>query len=105
MSNRAGERETNDRAGLHAVGAQAAQRKPLQALGKLAAVAIHQQRQMREFQPPRIGAEGAENVDLHAGVGDVILAADDMGNAGEDVIDDAGEGVERRAVRADQHGV
>ena len=50
-------------------------------------------------------AERREQVDLHAGVGDVVLAADDVGDAGVDVVHHRGEGVERRAVGADQHRV
>ncbi len=47
----------------------------------------------------------ATDVDLHAGVGDVVLAADDVADLAVDVIDHAGEGVERGAVRADQHRI
>ena len=53
----------------------------------------------------RIAAERLPEVDLHAGVGDVVLAADDMGDAALEVVDHAGEGIERGAVGAQQHRV
>ena len=79
------------------------------ALGELAAVLVHEQRQVGEAGQHRAastsGVEGGHDVDLDAGVGDVVLAADDVGDAGLQVIHDTGEGVEGGAVGADEHGV
>src|SRR5690606_31957226 len=52
-----------------------------------------------------LGAERFEDLDLHGRVRDVILAADDVRDGEVDVVDDAGEGIERRAVGADQNGI
>ena len=53
----------------------------------------------------RIAAERLPEVDLHAGVGDVVLAAHDVRDAAFQVVHDGGEGVERRAVAADHHRI
>ena len=47
-------------------------------------------------------AKRLEQLDLHSGIGDVILAADDMGHFEVQVIDDGGQGVEIAAVLAQQ---
>ena len=46
----------------------------------------------------RRGAERLEQLDLRRGVGDVVLAADDMGDAEIDVVDHARQRVEIGAV-------
>ena len=48
----------------------------------------------------RLGAERLEQRDLHAGVGDVVVAADDMGDAHVDVVDDRRQRIEIGAVLA-----
>ena len=53
----------------------------------------------------RIVLQRLEQLHLHAAVGDVILAADDVRDAELGVVDDAGEGVEERAVGADDDRV
>ncbi len=50
-------------------------------------------------------AQRLEDLDLRAGVGDVVLAADHMGDAEVDVVDHRGQRVEIGAVGADQHRV
>ncbi len=50
-------------------------------------------------------AQRLEDLDLCAGVADVILAADDVGDAEIDVIDHRGQRVEVAAIGADQHRV
>jgi hypothetical protein len=50
-------------------------------------------------------AEGFEDFDLHAGVRDVVFAADDVGDLEVDVVDDAGQRVEEGAVFADEDGI
>ena len=51
------------------------------------------------------GVERPEHLDLRAAVGDVILAADDMGDGEGDVVDHRGEAVEIAAVGAHQHRI
>ena len=51
------------------------------------------------------GPEGLEDQELREGVREVLLGADDVGDLHLDVVDDAGEVVERRAVGADDHEV
>ena len=53
----------------------------------------------------RVSPQCRPDVELHRRVGDVILAADDVGDAGREVVHDGGEGVERRTVCADEHRV
>ena len=53
----------------------------------------------------RRAAERLEDLDLHRRVGDVVLAADDMGDAKVDVVDDGRQGVEIGAVLAPQHRI
>ena len=53
----------------------------------------------------RLGAERLEQRDLHAGIGDMVVAADDMGDAQVDVVDDRRQRVEIGAVLAHQHRV
>ena len=57
---------------------------------------------------PKAGAGAAkrlEDLDLHRGVGDVVFAADDMGDAEVDVVDHRGQRVEVAAVLARQHRI
>jgi hypothetical protein len=53
----------------------------------------------------RSASQRPENLDLHCGVGDMVLAADDMGDAHVDVVDDRGQRTEKRAVLARQHRI
>ena len=50
-------------------------------------------------------AHGVEQINLHGGVGDMVLAPDDMGNPHIRVVHHRGKRIQRRAVGADQHGV
>ena len=50
-------------------------------------------------------AQRLEDLDLRAGVGDVVLAADHVGDAEVDVVDHRGQRVEIGAVLADQHRI
>ena len=62
-----------------------------EALGQLA-LAAGQQRFVREGRERR--AERGEHLDLGRGVGDMILAAQHMGDAHVDIVDHRGEHVE-----------
>ena len=54
----------------------------------------------------RLGmAQRPEQQDVLGRVGEVVLAADDVGDLHRGVVDDHGEVVERRAVGADDHEV
>ena len=53
----------------------------------------------------RRGAQRLEQLDLRRGVGHMVLAADDMGDAEVDVVDHARQRVEIGAVVPDQHRV
>ena len=53
----------------------------------------------------RRGAQRFEQLDLDARVGHVVFAANDVGDGKVDVVDDAGERIQRRAVLADQNRV
>ncbi len=53
----------------------------------------------------RFGAKRLEQRDLHPGVGDVIVAADDMGDAHLDIVGDGRQRVEKRAILAHQHWI
>ena len=61
-----------------------------------AARRVDQQRQVREGR--HAAAERLEHLDLRAGVGDVVLAADHVRDGEVDVVDHRGEAVEVRAV-------
>ena len=50
-------------------------------------------------------AQRPEHLYLRAAVGDVILAADDMGDGEGDIVDHRGEAVEVAAVGAHQHRI
>ncbi len=50
-------------------------------------------------------AERLEELDLRRGIGDMVLAANDMGDAEIDVVDHARQGVEIAAIGAHQHGI
>ena len=52
-----------------------------------------------------LGIERAEDLDLGGAVGDVVLAADHVGDAEGDVVDHRREAVEVAAVGAHQHGI
>ena len=49
--------------------------------------------------------QSAKNIDLHAGIGDVILAPDHMRDAEVDVIDNAAQRIEKLPILLQQHGV
>ena len=49
--------------------------------------------------------ERLEQLDLRRGIGDMILAANDMGDAEIDIVDDGRQRVEIAAIVADQHRV
>ena len=69
------------------------------ALGELGPVGAEDERHVAEAR--RRQAEGLVEEDLLGRVGDVVVAAEDVGDAEEGVVDDAGEVVGRRAVRLD----
>ena len=50
-------------------------------------------------------AERLEDLDLRGGVGDVILAAHDVGDGEFDIVHDRGQRVEEAAILADQHRI
>ena len=88
---------------LKALLAHARDRQRAEPLGQRFALRAGEQIVMRENGHGR--AQRLENLDLHRCVGHVILAADDVGDAHIRVVGHAREGVERRAVLADQHGI
>src|ERR1700674_4880214 len=51
------------------------------------------------------GGERLEQLNLRRGVDDMVLAANDVGDAEIDVVDDARQRIEIGAVRSHQHGV
>ena len=53
----------------------------------------------------QLGAQGLEDQELREGVGQVLLGADDVGDLHLDVVDDAGEVVERHPVGPDDDEV
>src|SRR5271166_5049895 len=53
----------------------------------------------------RLCAKRLEDLDLDRRIRNVVLAANDMGDAGVGIVGDAREGVERRAVFADEHRI
>ena len=53
----------------------------------------------------RRGTERGEDLELNRRVGDMVLAADDLGDAELGIVHDAGEGIERLAVLADEHRI
>src|SRR4029078_12231424 len=53
----------------------------------------------------RLAAERLEELDLHGGIDDMILAADHMGDAEVDIIDDRRQGVEIGPVFSHQHRI
>src|SRR5690606_28986185 len=52
-----------------------------------------------------LGPQRLEDLDLGAGVGDVVLAPDDVGDLHVDVVDDRRQRIEEQPVLADQHRV
>ena len=50
-------------------------------------------------------AERFEDLKLHARIGNVVFAADDVRDAEVDVVDDAGEGIEIGPVGTNEHGI
>ena len=72
-------------------------------LAELGAVGAVDQRDMGEAR--RLGAERMVELGLAEGVGQVVVAADDMGDAHVDVVDHDREHVGGRAVGAQQHHV
>ncbi len=73
------------------------------ALGELLAVEAVQQRQVGVDR--RLRAERLEHEQLLGRVGEVVLAANDVRDAGVEVVDGDGEVVEHAAVGARDHGV
>ena len=73
------------------------------ALGELLAVVAVDQRHVRELR--RRPAHGLEDRDLPGGVGQVIVAADDVGDAHVVIVDHDREHVGRLAVGAQQHEI
>ena len=73
------------------------------ALGKLGAIGGHQQRQVRECR--RRDARGFEDQHVLEGVGQVILAADDVADAQVHVVGAGGQVVSGHAVAAQQREV
>ncbi len=53
----------------------------------------------------RLVAQGLEQLELHPGVGGVVIAANDVGDPKVGVIDDGRERVEEGSVGADHHGI
>ena len=60
---------------------------------------------MREDGRLPLGRQRREQLQLHRGIGDVILAANNMGDREIDVVDDRGQRIKETAVLADQHRV
>ena len=73
------------------------------ALGQAFAAGIGQQIVMGKLRHGR--AEQFEQLDLYGRIGDVILAADDMGHRHIDIIDDRRQRVEIGAIGAHQHRI
>ena len=73
---------------------------PMAALGELGAVGRNQQREVRENG--RGDAGGLEDQNVFEGVGEVVLAADDMADAEIDVVGTGGHVVGGQAVAAQQ---
>ncbi len=73
------------------------------ALGELGAIGRDQQGKMGELR--RLDAQALEDQQMLEGVGEVILAADDVADAQIGVVDAGGEVVRRHAVRAQQREV
>ena len=92
-----------DRLGQVAGVAQLLDRRGAVALGELRAVGAVQQRQVRV--PRRRRAQRLEHQQLLGRVGEVVLAAHDVRDAGVEVVDGDREVVERRAVGAGDHRV
>src|SRR5690606_19060335 len=88
---------------LIAVGAHVHDGQRTQTLGQGRAVGADQQRHVGETG--NLGPQRLEYLDLGAGVGDVVLAPDDVGDVHVDVIDDRWQSVEEQAVLADQNRV
>src|SRR5690606_15814814 len=72
-------------------------------LGELGALLVEDHRQVRERR--NLGAQRAVDVDLARGVVDVVVAADDIGDAHVEVVDDHREVVGRVAVGAEDDEV
>ena len=89
--------------GLIALVAHVADGQRAQPLGQGRAVRAHQQRHVGEAGG--VGPKRLEDLDLGAGVGDVVLAPDHMGDLHVDVVHHRRQGVEEQAVLTDQHGV
>ena len=82
-------RERRDGERFDAAFAQRGDRQGAGALGEALAAGVGQQIVVAE--DGRGARQRLENLDLHRGIGDVILAADDMGDAEVDVVDDRGQ--------------
>lgn len=74
-----------ERESLDAALAQLGHGQRTEALGEAAAALVGQQRQVRELRHGR--THGTKDLDLGAGIGDVILATHDMGDGEVDVVD------------------
>src|SRR5690606_31425315 len=73
------------------------------ALGKRLSLRPVQQRVMRKDR--RLRAKRADDLDLHASIGDVVRAANDMGDPEVNIIHDAWQRIEEAAILADQHRI
>ena len=92
-----------EREGLDSVLAQTLDGKRPDALGQRLALGADQEAMMAEGG--RCCCQRFEQLDLRRGIDDVVLAANDMGNAEVDVVDNARQRVEIAAVLAHQHGI
>ena len=91
-------RERGDGERLDAFRAQRADRQRARALGQSSAASVGQEVVVAEAR--RCARERLENLDLHGGIGDVILAANDMRHAEIDVVDHRGQRVEIGSILA-----
>ena len=92
-----------DRHRLETVVAEALHRQRAKTLRQRLSIGANEQRVVAERG--WLGAKRAENRDLHACIGHVVFAADDVRNLEINIVDDARERVEERAVGADQNRI
>ena len=93
----------DDGQGLDTLLAQGAQAQSTQPLGELLAGGIGDQRQMGEAG--RRAAQGRQDGELQGGVGDMVLAADDVADGELGIVDRRGEQVGGAAVLAPHHRI
>ena len=92
----------NNRLRLDMLLAETADAQRAQPLRQLA-LGSDQQRLVRECR--RLGAQSLEHLNLHRGIGDMILAAHHMGDAHVDIVDRGGQHVEPAAILAPDHRI